>query len=155
MERNFYRWFFSVTKKEYPPRIFSKSCNFLQMIFGWEQREANNIIARNSSASDILTYIADCWCKISCTNEGSVINQSCSTQFPVATFPRWLCLVHGQLAISPRRVKRSFIRKCQFSLSSIFNNGQFYLKYYFLRHRVSPQSVNCCVSVLNFHSPKY
>ena len=56
--------------------------------------------------------------------------------FPLLHFPRWLCLVHGQLAISPRRVKRSFIRKCQFSLSSIFNNGQFYLKYYFLRHRV-------------------
>ena len=57
--------------------------------------------------------------------------------FPLLHFPRWLCLVHGQLAMSPRRVKRSFIRKCQFSLSSIFNNGQFYLKYYFLRHRVS------------------
>ena len=42
------------------------------------------------------------------------------------------------------------------SVSSIFNNGQFYLKYYFLHHRSSPLiaiqlSVNCYVSILNFH----
>ena len=46
------------------------------------------------------------------------------------------------------------------SVSSIFNNGQFYLKYYFFRHRNSPLeeiqlSVNCYVFIFNFHSPKY
>ena len=42
------------------------------------------------------------------------------------------------------------------SVSSIFSSGQFHLKYYFLRHRSSllkeiQLSVNCYVSILNFH----
>ena len=31
---------------------------------------------------------AECWCEIGCASEGSIINQSSSTQFPVATFPQ-------------------------------------------------------------------
>ena len=51
---------------------------------------------------------------------------------------------------------RSYVNS-HVSVSSIFNNGQFYLKYYFLHHR-NPLSfreiqlsVNCYVSVLIFH----
>ena len=33
-----------------------------------------------------IINIAECWCKTSFTSEGSVITQSWSTQFPVATF---------------------------------------------------------------------
>ena len=51
---------------------------------------------------------------------------------------------------------RSYVNS-NVSVSSIFNNGQFYLKYYFLHHR-NPLSfreiqlsVNCYVSVLIFH----
>ena len=64
------------------------------------------------------------------------MNQSWSTQVPVATFPRWLCLVHGQLAMSLRRVKRSYVN-ANVSVCLIFNNVEFYLKYYFLRPRNS------------------
>ena len=35
--------------------MFSKLCNFLQMVFGSEQKEENNNVTRNSSRSDILS----------------------------------------------------------------------------------------------------
>ena len=51
---------------------------------------------------------------------------------------------------------RSYVN-ANVSVFSIFNNGQFYLKYYLLRH--SPRrrdSAKCqLLSILNFHSPKY
>ena len=43
-------------------------------------------------------------------------------------------LVHEQLAMSLRLVKRLVVN-ATVSVSSILNNGQFYLKYYFLRRR--------------------
>ena len=63
------------------------------MIFGWEQSEENNNITTNGSRSDILQLVTllkfqhcyECWCEIGCNSDGSVINQSWSTQFPVAT----------------------------------------------------------------------
>ena len=67
--------------------------------------------------------------------------------FPLLHFPRWLCLVHGQLAMSLRRVKRSAICNANVSVFSIFNNGQFYLKYYCLRHRNSPSKRFSYVSI--------
>ena len=51
---------------------------------------------------------------------------------------------------------RSYVNS-NVSVFSTFNNGQFYLKYYFLHHRTTPAlkeiqlSVNCYVSVLIFH----
>ena len=44
-------------KKEYPPCMSLKSCKFLQMIFGWEQREEDNNITRDSSRSGIFTLL--------------------------------------------------------------------------------------------------
>ena len=56
--------------------------------------------------------------------------------FPLLHCPRWFCLVNGQLALSLQRVERSVIRKFQcLCLFDIFNNGQFYLKHYFVHHR--------------------
>ena len=50
---------------------------------------------------------------------------------------------------------RSFVN-ADVSVSSIFNNGQFYLKYYFLRHWNFPLkeiqlTANCYVSFILFH----
>ena len=45
---------------------------------------------------------------------------------------------------------RSYVN-ANFSVSSIFNNGQFYLKYYFLRHRNSPLE-EILPTVLNIYS---
>ena len=42
--------------------------------------------------------------------------------FPLPHFPRWLCLVDGQLAVSLRRVKRSVI--CKFQCFCLFDNQQ-------------------------------
>ena len=56
--------------------------------------------------------IAECWWEIFCTSKESIVNQSCSTQFPMVHFPRWLYLFHGQLVMSLRYVKSLVICKC-------------------------------------------
>ena len=61
---------------------------------------------------DIIN-IAECWCKIDSTFEGSVISQVEVGNIALLHFSKWLCLVHGQLAMSLRHVKRSVICKCQ------------------------------------------
>ena len=124
------------------------------MIFGCERREENNNITRNASRSDILTLLT----LLSADTKSAVLLRVPSLtkvevrNFPLLHFPRWLCLVHGQLAMS--------VINDNVSVSSIFNNGQFYLTYYFLHQRNSPLkeiqlSVNCYVPILSFHSPKY
>ena len=86
MERNFYQRFFKVIKKESPSWMFSKSRNFLQMIFGWEQREENNNITSNSSRSDILTLLtllsADVFQRVPSLTKAEVRN------FPLLYFPK-------------------------------------------------------------------
>ena len=57
---------------------------FLQIIFDWEQREENNNSTKNSSRSAILTLIT--LLRVDELVRGSVVNQSWSTQFLVATF---------------------------------------------------------------------
>ena len=71
--------------------------------------------------------------KIGCISEVSAINQSSSTQ------------------------GRSFVN-ANVSVSSIFQNGRFFLKHHVLCHRSFPlkkNSVNCYLSIFNFNSPKY
>ena len=56
--------------------------------------------------------------------------------FLLLHFPRWFCLVNGQLAVSATCEKVGNISDISnVSDSSRFNKGQFYLKYYFLHHR--------------------
>ena len=80
--------------------------------------------------------------------------------FSLLRFSRWLCLIHGQFTMSLRRVKKLVILNANISVSSVLNNGQFYLKYHFFSHRYfllkeTQLSVNWYVSILNFYSPKY
>ena len=78
--------------------------------------------------------------------------------FPLLHFPRWFCLVNGQLAISLRRVKRSVICKFQcFWLFDIQQCSVLSLVLFSPSHKspLSPKenqlSVNCCVFILIFH----
>ena len=135
------------------------------MIFGWEQKEENNNITINSSRLDILTLLtllsADAKSAVLCVLlRVPSLTKVEVCDFPLLNFPGWPCLIYGQLGMSLRRVKRTVIFKCHVSAYSIFDNGQFYLKYYFLRHWNPPLKeiqlrVNCYVSILIFHSPKY
>ena len=121
------------------------------MIFGWEQREENNNVTRNSSRSDILTLLtllsADAKWAVLLRVPSITKVEVRKVDFPLLHFPKWLSLFHAQLAMSLRRVKRSVTCKCQFSVSLIFNSCQFYLKYYFLRHRNSPSKRFSWVSI--------
>ena len=72
--------------------------------------------------------------------------------FLLLHFSRWFCLVNGQLSMSLRGVKRSVICKFQCFCPFVFNNYQFYLKYYFLHHRKEIQlNVNCYIAFLIFY----
>ena len=80
------------------------------MIFGWEQREENNNIRINSSRSDILTLLtllsADAKSAVLCV----LLRVPSLTKvevhnFPLLHFPRWFCLIHGQLRMFLRRMK--------------------------------------------------
>ena len=63
---------------------------------------------------NILILLSECWREIGYTSEGSVINQSWTKQFPLATFCQMVfCLINGQLVMFLRHVKRSVIYKFQ------------------------------------------
>ena len=112
-------------KKLLPARFFKllknspqKSCKFLQMIFGWEQKGENNTFTKNSrskSKSDILTLLtllsADAKLPILLRVPPLTNVKVCN--FLLLHFPKWLSLVHGQIAMSLRRLKRSVICKCK------------------------------------------
>ena len=134
------------------------------MVFGWEQMEENNNITRNSSTSDVSTLLT----LLSADAEWATLLSVLSLtkvevgNFLLLHFLRWHRLVHGQPDMSMRYVKGWSYVNANASVSSIFINGQYYLKYYFLRHRnPSPLleeiqlSVSCYISIFNFHSPKY
>ena len=80
---------------------------------------------------------AECWCEIGCTSEDSVIHQSWSTRFPMATFSQ--LALFGSWTTCPWDVwKGRWYVNANVFVSSMFNNSQFHFKYYFLRHRNSP-----------------
>ena len=145
--------------------MFSLSCNFLQMIFGWKLRNENNNIKRISSRSDILTLLT----LLSADAKSAVLLRVPSLtkvelrNSPLLFFPKCFQIpkwfMDNLLCLCDVWKGQSYVN-ANVSISSIFNNGQFYLKYYFLRHWNSSLeeiqlSVNCYVSIINFHSPKY
>ena len=80
--------------------------------------------------------------------------------FLLLLFPRWLCLIHGEIDIYLRHVKRSIICKCQYFCLLDIQEWSVFLEYLFLCYRRFPLeeiqlSVACYVSILNFNSPKY
>ena len=113
--------FFKLSKKNLSHGCFHNLATFLngepplQMIFRWEQREQNSNITRNASRSDVLTLLT----LLTADAESAVLLQVPSLikvevhNFMLLHFPRWLCLIHGQPAMSLRRVKWSVIYKWQ------------------------------------------
>ena len=81
------RYFFKLSKKNLPHACVHNISTFCKWIVG-KSKWKNNNITRNSRRSDIFNVIniAECWCKIDFTSEGSLINQSSITQLLVATF---------------------------------------------------------------------
>ena len=121
----------------------------------------NNNIARHSSRSDILTLLkllsADV--KSAVALRVPSLTKVQVSNFPLLHFPKWLCLVHEQLTMYLQHVKRSVI--CKFQCFCLFDIQQWSVLSQVL---LSPSqksileeiqlSVNCSVSILNFHSPK-
>ena len=114
--------FFKLSKKNLSHGSFHNLATLLngepplQMIFGWEQREENSNITRNASRSDVLTLLT----LLSADAKSAVLLQVPSLikveevhNFMLLHFPRWLCLINGQPAMSLRRVKWSVIYKYQ------------------------------------------
>ena len=132
--------FFKLSKKNLPNGCFHKMFLYASAANVFRVRTKGVKQQHYEKLKQIIYFniinIDECWCKIGFASEGSFINQSWSTQFPVVIISQ-MALLHGQLAMSLRRVKRSIICKCQcFCLFDI--QGQFYFKYYFLRHRNPP-----------------
>ena len=113
MEMNFYQRFFKLSKKNLMDvfKILRLSANDFQV----RTKGKNNNIKRNSSRSDILTLLT----LLSVDAKSTVILRVSSlTKVPVRNFrllhfPKWLCLIQGELAMTLRRVKKSVICKYQ------------------------------------------
>ena len=113
METNFYQRFFKLSKKNLMDvfKILRLSANDFQV----RTKGKNNNFKRNSSRSDILTLLT----LLSVDAKSTVILRVSSlTKVPVRNFrllhfPKWLCLIHGELAMTLRRVKKSVICKYQ------------------------------------------
>ena len=88
--------FFKLSKKNLRHRCFHSLATFCKGFLGENKGTIN---------------IAECWCEIDCTSEDSVIKQSWIAFSQM--FPNFQ-MVHGQLAMSLRRMKTSVICKCQF-----------------------------------------
>ena len=58
-------------------------------------------------------YIAECWCEIGCTSEGSAMGQSWRTQFPVAAFSQMALFGSWITYYGSATCERLVICKCQ------------------------------------------
>ena len=106
------RDFFKLSKKNLLHGCFHNLATFCKWFSGKNKGEKQQHYKKLKQISYFnFINIAECWCEIGCTSEGLTKVQV--RNFPLLHFPRWLCLVHGKLAMSLWRVKRSVICKCQ------------------------------------------
>ena len=119
----------------------------------WKQREENNNIARNASRSDILTLTL-----LSADAKSTVLLRVPSLtkveerNFSLLYFLRWLCLIHGQLAMFLRLVKRLVIFKCQCFCLFDIQQLSVLSKHYFLWNS-PPRRDSAEFQFLRLHSP--
>ena len=80
-----------------------------------------------------IISIAECCCEFGCTSEGSVINQSWSTQFPP-------CFIFqgGSIWFMDNLLYLCDVWECQSYINGKVSASQFSFKCYFLRHRNPP-----------------
>ena len=136
MERNFYQRFFELSKKNLPHVSFHSLATFCKGLSG--ESEGTSTTALKETQADRyfkIINISECWCEIGYTSVGSIINQSWITNFPLLHFSKWF--MDNFLCLCDEWKVRSYVN-VKFSASSIFSNGSFYLKYYFLRHSNFP-----------------
>ena len=80
-------------------------------------KRKNNNITINLSRSDILTSLtllsADAKLTLLCVLLRVLLTKDKVCNFPLLHFPRWFCLIHGQLGMSLECLKRSVMFKCQ------------------------------------------
>ena len=85
------------------------------------------------------------------SSKGSVINQSWSTQFPVATFSQITLLGSCTTCYASATCEWSYVNAKVF-VSSIFTNGHFYLSTTFSIAEISPQRYSANCQLLSFFS---
>ena len=127
------------------------------MIFGWQQRDENNNVKINSSRSDILTLLT----LLSADVKSTVLLRIPSLtkvelcNFQLLHFPKCFqvpkCFMDNALYLCNIWKGRSWVN-ANVSVSSIFNNDQFYLRYYFLRQRTPPRKDSAKSQLLRLYS---
>ena len=124
------------------------------MVFGWKQWEENSNILVNSNRSDILTLLA----LLSVDAKSAVLLRVPSltkVEYTISRchiFPNDSVWLMGKLLCLCNMWKgRSYVN-ANVSVSSIFNNGQFYLKYYFLCPKTPPGRNSAKRQLLLFYS---
>ena len=81
------RDFFKLSKKNLPHGCFHNLATFCKWFSGKNKGKKQQHYKKFKQIWYFnVINIAECWCEIDCTSEGSVINQSSSMQLPVATF---------------------------------------------------------------------
>ena len=129
------------------------------MIFEWEQREENKIITKNRKQIRYLNIfnIINISTLLSADAKSAILLSVPSLtrveglNFSLLPFSRWFCLVNFLCNVWKGLSYLNF----SVSVSLIFNNGQFYLKYYFLHQRNPPSlkgfsEVSIAMSLFSF-----
>ena len=138
MKRNFTQRFFKLSKKNLLHGCFHNLATFCK----WFSDKNKGKKQQNYKKLKKIWYfniinIAECRCEVGSTSEVSVINQSSSTQLLVAIFFQMaVWFMDNLLCLCDVWKGRSYVNT-NVSVSSIFSNGQFYLKYFFLLQRKS------------------
>ena len=120
MERNLWQRFLKVIKKKISHRdvfIVLQLSRSVHLRRKWSSVENKQRKQQHYNKCKQIRYfniinISECWWEITCSSEGKVEVHN----FSLLHFSRWLCLIHGQLAMSLRRVKEvcnMVICKCQ------------------------------------------
>ena len=136
------------------------------MIFNWEQRAKQHCYKKRKHIRYLNIFnIINISTLLSADAISAILLSVPWTKVEIPNFSllhflggsAWL--MKNSLCLCDARKGRSYVNS-NVSVSSIFNNGQFYLKYYFLHRRNPPAlsplkeiqlSVNCYVSVFIFH----
>ena len=136
MERNFCQKLFKVIKKEFPPWIFfitlrlSRSVGLCRKWFSGERKGRKTTLLQETKQIryfNILNMINILTLLSADAKSAILLRVPSLTKFEwhnflMLNFPRWFCLVNGQLSVSLRRVKRSAI--CKFLCFCLFNIQQ-------------------------------
>ena len=123
------REFFKLSKKSLPHGCFHNLATFCKWFSGKNKgKKQQNYKKLKKIWYFNVINIAECWCEVGSTSEVSVINESSSMQLLVALFFQMVVwFMDNLLCLCDVWKGRSYVNT-NVSVSSIFNNGHFYLK---------------------------